>query len=520
MSTSENGWTDDFLCIEWFNKSFLPQAKERNVSGKKILLIYDGHGSHDQYKLIQSARENGVILLCLPPHTTHKLQPLDVGVFGPFARAWIERCDDIVEDTGQEMPREDFVKEYMAVRNASFKESTLRTAWRKSGLWPINRDIFRNDDYAPSVATSTHASAVPSSYPTHQSFSDDEDNLTDTEQSSPSNVHPNTTAVTSTPTFSPTLMSPIPPSLFYETPSRRTPLNSRKRTYEDIEKENNELWTRLKHSEAHSAMAHSQLQDATRKLNAKDGKAAKRPKLNVEARCLTSREGMEAARKQSEAKAAELQKKKESQEMRDAKEAERQELRRKSGSDATFTGSLSSKSKDDLKDIVYALNLSLEGSKDELVSRIKQHFDVHPTLRDDPRYQGMFVRTRMRPRPSSTLLPQPSSLTLLSQPSTSTLLSQPSSSTLPLPRQSSSLMLPPSSAPPKPRPRPIPPPSPVTPRSPNPTTATLHLPPLLAHNSPSTPSHFASAAPLPRPYIFHNPSYYYPSYSEHGNVNT
>jgi hypothetical protein len=29
-----------------------------------------------------------ILIVCLPPHTTHILQPCDVGVFGPLASAW------------------------------------------------------------------------------------------------------------------------------------------------------------------------------------------------------------------------------------------------------------------------------------------------------------------------------------------------------------------------------------------------------------------------------------------------
>lgn len=90
ISMSENGWTDDFLCKQWLEKSFIPQATERNASRKPILLIYDGHGSHDTLDVIALSREHNVLLYCLPPHTTHKLQPLDVGVFGPFQRAWAD----------------------------------------------------------------------------------------------------------------------------------------------------------------------------------------------------------------------------------------------------------------------------------------------------------------------------------------------------------------------------------------------------------------------------------------------
>ena len=65
----------------WFRDVFLPYAQKKNTSEKPILLVWDGHGSHESLGIIDLAIENNIILLSLPPHTTHKLQPLDVGVF-------------------------------------------------------------------------------------------------------------------------------------------------------------------------------------------------------------------------------------------------------------------------------------------------------------------------------------------------------------------------------------------------------------------------------------------------------
>lgn len=62
--------------------------------GDPIVLIMDGHGSHDTERLIKLALANNITILILPLHTTHKLQPLDVGVFSPFQQLWIERCND------------------------------------------------------------------------------------------------------------------------------------------------------------------------------------------------------------------------------------------------------------------------------------------------------------------------------------------------------------------------------------------------------------------------------------------
>ncbi len=54
------------------------------------MLIVDGHASHEDSRIIDIAQQHKIEILELPPHMTHRLQPLDVGIFGPLQRAWIE----------------------------------------------------------------------------------------------------------------------------------------------------------------------------------------------------------------------------------------------------------------------------------------------------------------------------------------------------------------------------------------------------------------------------------------------
>lgn len=166
MGVSPNGWTDDFLCYEWFKKTFIPGARARTETlGEPILLLFDGHGSHIADDLLTLAFENKDIhLICLPPHTTHKLQPLDVGIFGPLQTAWGKRCREVIKETGQGIPRSDIVKEYMSVRSQTFTSELIQKAFERCGLNPINKDIFTETDFAPSVSTST-IPHMPSSYP-------------------------------------------------------------------------------------------------------------------------------------------------------------------------------------------------------------------------------------------------------------------------------------------------------------------------------------------------------------------
>ena len=42
--------------------------------------------------VIESAAAEGVIIFCLPPHTTHLTQPLDKGCFGLLKSYWREEC--------------------------------------------------------------------------------------------------------------------------------------------------------------------------------------------------------------------------------------------------------------------------------------------------------------------------------------------------------------------------------------------------------------------------------------------
>lgn len=70
-----------------------------------ILLILGSHGSHVTDEIVDLATIYNVKLLCLPPHITHKLQPLDVSIFGPLQQAWAERCNEYVARIGIEMQR-------------------------------------------------------------------------------------------------------------------------------------------------------------------------------------------------------------------------------------------------------------------------------------------------------------------------------------------------------------------------------------------------------------------------------
>ena len=89
--TSENGWMDTNLFASWFKQGFI---KWTAGSPRSLLLIYDGHMSHISLEVVDVAIKNQVHLLCLSPHCSHLLQPLDVGVFKPLKDQWRKLVKD------------------------------------------------------------------------------------------------------------------------------------------------------------------------------------------------------------------------------------------------------------------------------------------------------------------------------------------------------------------------------------------------------------------------------------------
>ena len=81
------------LFKEWFFRHFF----ETCWSARPLLLLSDGHSSHYNIDVITMARDNGVTIFTLVPHTTHKMQPLDAAVLGPFKSKWQETCHQYIQ---------------------------------------------------------------------------------------------------------------------------------------------------------------------------------------------------------------------------------------------------------------------------------------------------------------------------------------------------------------------------------------------------------------------------------------
>ena len=137
-AVSEKGYSNDELALEWL--SHFERFSARRQVGTCPLLLLDGHGSHCTREFITFCDEKQIIPFCLPSHTTHLLQPLDVVVFQPLKHFHAEAVDQATRTGCSDFNKVEFLSALTSIRLQAFKQTTILSAFRKTGLLPYNPD--------------------------------------------------------------------------------------------------------------------------------------------------------------------------------------------------------------------------------------------------------------------------------------------------------------------------------------------------------------------------------------------
>lgn len=87
IGKTENGWMTSASFFEYFANIFHPYLLEKQTTFPVIVFL-DEHKSHMSYHLSEFCKAKDIILVCLPPNTTHIMQPLDVAFFAPLKKMW------------------------------------------------------------------------------------------------------------------------------------------------------------------------------------------------------------------------------------------------------------------------------------------------------------------------------------------------------------------------------------------------------------------------------------------------
>jgi hypothetical protein len=157
ISHSPKGWTDQELRSQWLERDFELATAARNTSNGYRLLVLDGHNSHCTYRFCDFAAKHRIIVICLPSHTTHVLQPCDVGVFGPLSKLWKTQVNK-ASRANISINKTNLLFYYSQARKDAFKPSTIQSAFLKTGIYPLNPDIIDQAAFEPAKNTTTKSS--------------------------------------------------------------------------------------------------------------------------------------------------------------------------------------------------------------------------------------------------------------------------------------------------------------------------------------------------------------------------
>ena len=150
---NKSGWMNEDLYVN-FIKHFIhhvPSSKERSV-----LLILDNVDAYISPTAIDLARENGVVtrMLTIPPHTSHYLQPLDRTCYGPFKTAFGVAMDGWMRShPGRIVTIYDVPSLVAEAQLYSLTIRNIQNGFRVSGIYPYNRNVFTDEDFAPAEVT-------------------------------------------------------------------------------------------------------------------------------------------------------------------------------------------------------------------------------------------------------------------------------------------------------------------------------------------------------------------------------
>lgn len=115
----------------------------------------DGHASHVTWEFFDYCLKHKIIPFCLPPHSTHLLQPLDIGLFGPLQRHYSNILDEAAQGGELGINKGMFLQYVYLLRCPTFSQLTLDrylfrarrmtyttknicAAWEAAGIWPFN----------------------------------------------------------------------------------------------------------------------------------------------------------------------------------------------------------------------------------------------------------------------------------------------------------------------------------------------------------------------------------------------
>ena len=147
IAGQDSGWISKELFAQHCRSVVIPAFEKRMEAARKLgiqnptgIFIVDGHSSRLNSELINDFRNRGIIVLVLPAHTSHLLQPLDLRVFGVFKQT-LSKGDSSLRKLTLPERRAKLLQKARTSLHTALSTDCILASFRMAGIVPFNPDL-------------------------------------------------------------------------------------------------------------------------------------------------------------------------------------------------------------------------------------------------------------------------------------------------------------------------------------------------------------------------------------------
>ena len=155
IGATENGWISKRL-FYIYGQRFVQKLRGwglLNDQTKKHLVLMDSHKTHlFNFQFMDLMRQNNIIVLAIPAHTSHLIQPLDDAPFASFKSSWYEAVRLQTRESGaRKLGKSEFFPLFNPAWEAGITVRNIRAGFAHTGVYPVDRAQISPEKLAPSI---------------------------------------------------------------------------------------------------------------------------------------------------------------------------------------------------------------------------------------------------------------------------------------------------------------------------------------------------------------------------------
>ena len=102
------------------------------------MLVLDSHESHVNAEFEDYCKKNNIVTLCLPSHSSHLTQPLNVGCYSILKKMYSAKIEHFIKAQIMHITKPEFFLAFKDAFHWTFTQENVLGGFQGSGLIPYN----------------------------------------------------------------------------------------------------------------------------------------------------------------------------------------------------------------------------------------------------------------------------------------------------------------------------------------------------------------------------------------------